>query len=117
MENIRQSCIFQMNPENIFIYWNYMIAFSDTCADLNNPLFNQECADGVMNALGIEKNLVEICMKKLISAPGKIEEDYKLIQEKKIFRIPEITMNGIKYRVKLIIVNLYFYLLLGNLAF
>ena len=38
-------------------------------------------------------------MKKLISSPGKIEEEYKLIKEKKIFRVPEITMNGIKYRV------------------
>ena len=58
-----------------------MIAFSDTCADLNNPLFDHECAEGVMSALGIDKNSVEGCMKKLISAPGKIEEDYKLIKE------------------------------------
>jgi hypothetical protein len=84
---------------NIKIYWNYMIAFSDTCADLNNPLFDHECAEGVMDALAIEKKLIEECMKKLIALPGKIEEDYKLIKEKKIFKIPEITMNGIKYRV------------------
>jgi len=90
--------------ETIKIYWNYMIAFSDTCADLNNPLFDRECAEGVMSALGIDKNDIEKCMKKLIAAPGKIEEDYKLIKEKKIFKIPEITMNGIKYRVSIIFI-------------
>ena len=99
MENIRQSCIYQMDTKNIDVYWNYMIAFSDTCADLNNPLFDHECAEGVMDSMGIDKSSVELCMKKLIASPGKIEEDYKLIKEKKIFKIPEITMNGIKYRV------------------
>ena len=99
MENIRQSCIYQMDTKDIDIYWNYMITFSDTCADLNNPLFDHECAEGVMSVLGIDKNSIEECMKKLIESPGKIEDDYKLIKEKKIFKIPEITMNGIKYRV------------------
>lgn len=99
MENIRQSCIYQLNADNIETYWDYMIAFSDTCADLNNPLFDHECSIGVMKALGIDESLVEKCMKNLIAAPGKIEDDYKLIKEKKIFKTPEITMNGIKYRV------------------
>lgn len=99
MENIRQSCIYKLNEQNIETYWDYMIAFSDTCADLNNPLFDHECSEGVMSALGLDKNSIEKCMKNLISAPGKIEDDYKLIMQKKIFKVPEITMNGIKYRV------------------
>jgi hypothetical protein len=93
--------------DSIRIYWNYMIAFSDTCADLNNPLFDHGCSEGVMNALGIDKTTIDECMKKLVALPGKIEEDYKLIKEKKIFKIPEITMNGIKYRViNIILLNL-----------
>jgi len=99
MENIRQSCIYELNKEDIDPYWDYMITFSDTCADLNNPLFHQKCAKDVMVALGIDEKNVNECMEKLIKNNGKIEEDSKLYKDKMVYKVPEIIINGIKYKV------------------
>ena len=101
MENIRQSCIYQLNTKDLDPYWEYMITFSDTCADLNNPLFDESCSKNVMSALGIDQPIVNECMEKLIKSQGKIEEDTKLYKDKKVYKIPEILLNGIKYKVNI----------------
>jgi len=99
MENIRQSCIYELNTQDLDPYWNYMMAFSDTCVDLNNPLFDEKCAKNVMTALGIDDNKVTQCMEKLIKNTGKIEDDTKLFKDRKVYKLPEILLNGIKYKV------------------
>ena len=101
IENLRQSCIYKMNIIDLDVYWNYMITFSDTCADINNPLFDEKCAKNVMNVLGIDGDAVFECMKELVKSSGKVEDDYKLYKEKKIYKVPEILLNGIRYRVKI----------------
>ncbi len=103
MENIRQSCIYESNTQDLDPYWNYMIVFSDTCADLNNPLFDEKCSNNVMEATGIDKKKVKECMEKLIRTQGKIEDDTKIYNEKKVYKVPEIMLNGIKYKVLLYI--------------
>lgn len=108
MENIRQSCIYQLNTADLDPYWDYMMIFSDTCADINNPLFDEKCANNVMQALGIDKEKVKECMEKLIKNTGKIEDDYNLMNTKKVYKIPEILLNGIKYRVKIFFLIIIF---------
>lgn len=100
MENIRQSCIYLLNNYNLDVYWNYMIVFSDTCADINNPLFDAKCSENVMSVLYIDNEKVKECMNNLIQNPGKIEDDYNLTKQKRVYKIPEILLNGIKYKVK-----------------
>jgi len=99
MENIRQSCIYNLNTQDLDPYWKYMMTFSDTCADINNPLFDEKCSKNVMAATGIDENKVKECMEKLIKNQGKIEDDTKVFREKKVYKVPEILLNGIKYKV------------------
>ena len=71
MENIRQSCIFKLNTKDPSIYWNYMIQFSDTCADLNNPIFTEECSKNIIKYEGLDNAAIEECMKKEIEGKSK----------------------------------------------
>lgn len=100
MENIRQSCIYKtFKTDNMDIYWNYMINFSDTCADINNPLFTEECAIDMMKFTGISVETINKCMKDSIeSLSGPIESDYNVFHSKKVLKIPELMFNGIKYK-------------------
>ena len=100
MENIRQSCIYNIfKTENLDTYWSYMMNFSDTCADSNNPLFTEECAVDMMKYTGIEISRVNLCMEDAIkSISGPIENDYSAFTSKKVHKLPEIMLNGVKYR-------------------
>ncbi len=81
------------------LYWNYMINFSDTCADPNNPLFTEECANDMMKYTGISVDTINKCMKDAISTlSGIIEDDYNAFHAKKVLKIPELMFNGIKYK-------------------
>lgn len=98
MENVRQSCIYLVLPLND--YWEYMIQFSELCADINNPSFNQNCAENAMKAAYIDskKEKIENCMKDLIQQKSKVEDDYNLFNKKKVYKVPELMINGVKYR-------------------
>jgi hypothetical protein len=79
MENLRQSCIYkiyyhkqctddQQCQNNIMTFWDYMSKFSETCADINNPVFTEKCANLVMESLYISKTETENCMSELINS-------------------------------------------------
>jgi hypothetical protein len=69
LENLRQSCIFStFRNENMDLYWNYLINFSETCVDLNNILFTEECANDVMKYTGIDKTVINRCMEDAIKS-------------------------------------------------
>lgn len=63
LENIRQSCIYLTTLADTDIYWKYMMTFSDTCADINNLLFNEDCSTEVMRSVGIKVENLEKCMQ------------------------------------------------------
>jgi hypothetical protein len=100
MENIRQSCIYNtFKNDDMDLYWNYMINFSDTCVDPNNPLFTEECATNMMQYTGISLETINQCMKQAVnSLTGPIESDYDAFHAKKVIKIPEVMFNGIKYK-------------------
>jgi hypothetical protein len=72
LENIRQSCIYSTNTKDIKPYWDYMENFSETCADLNNPMFTEECANGIIDYLRLDKETINKCIKR------EIESNYHL---------------------------------------
>ena len=96
LENLRQSCIHEIF--HISLFWEYMVNFSDKCADYDNPKFNEECSNEIIKNLNLDLSEINACMKDLIDGDNKIEEDYNQYNKKKIFSIPELTINGIKYK-------------------
>ncbi len=96
IENLRQSCIY--SQYNIDIYWNYMIYFNNNCLKIGNIDFNEECSIRSLSKNNIDKKKIDLCMNNLISIESKVEEDYKLYEKMKIYKYPEITLNGIKYK-------------------
>ena len=96
LENLRQSCIYE--TLGLDIYWKYIIAFSKKCANIDKPNFNGKCANEILTAFKINIEGIKFCMETLIKSNGKVEEDYDNYNRKRIFAIPELTINGIKYK-------------------
>jgi len=96
IENIRQGCVFSLfGTDN---YWNYMIEFASKCADVNQPDFHTNCSETILQNLNLNDSQVAQCIKDSIDKPGKIEEDYKNFNDKRIYNVPELLINGVKYR-------------------
>lgn len=104
LENLRQKCIY----ENTLLdtYWNYMIAFSDTCAEVSNPNFTKDCSLGVMSKVEpkIDSTVIDKCMNetkeslKKSDGYNKIEDDINAFSLYKVYRYPQIEVNGKKYK-------------------
>ena len=96
IENLRQSCIYE--TYGLDLYWLYMMNFSPICGNLNSPNFGEKCSTQLIKDLGINSDSITECMENLIKNYGKVEEDYDNFNKKKIYTIPELTLNGIKYK-------------------
>jgi hypothetical protein len=96
MENLRQSCIYE--TFGLDSYWNYMVKFSEKCADIEKLNFNEECAKNVIKSLKFNEEELENCLKNLVEGEGKIEDDFEQFKKKKIFSVPEIIINGMRYK-------------------
>ena len=99
MENLRQSCI-NINYGTDF-YWKYMIEFGNKCANIEKPIFNEECMLMSLYNIGFDKkNYINIknCMQDLIDFNSKVDEDYQLYNYRKVYEYPLITLNGIQFK-------------------
>ena len=99
LENLRQSCIF-INY-GIDVYWKYMIEFGNKCANIEKPIFNEECSLITLYTIGFTQNnytKIKNCMQDLIDYNSKVDEDYQLYNYRKIYEYPLITLNGIKFK-------------------
>lgn len=96
LENLRQSCVFR--EYTLDVYWNYMMNFAELCADEMNPSFNRECSENTLSYLKINKTVINTCMQRLIDEDSKVEDDYALYDKKKVYRNPELMLNGVKYK-------------------
>ena len=83
MENLRQSCIYE--TFGLDSYWNYMVKFSEKCADIEKLNFNEECAKNVIKSLKFNEEELENCLKNLVEGEGKIEDDFEQFKKKKNF--------------------------------
>lgn len=80
-----------------------MIEFSDMCADMVYPLFNAKCAENAMDLANVNKDKVEDCMKEIIEKQNgtAVTSDITKFHKSHVYRVPQILLNGVKYRVKL----------------
>ena len=96
IENIRQGCVHSLYGTDK--YWKYMILFANQCANVNKPDFHSNCSETIIKVLYLNETQVSNCIKDSIDKPGKIEEDYKNFNDKRIYNVPELLINGVKYR-------------------
>ena len=96
LENIRQSCIY--NEFGIDKYWNYMIFFNQNCLKIGNINFSEECSSKIILKNNLNLKKINSCMNNLIKIESKIDEDYRLYDNMKIYKYPQITLNGVKYK-------------------
>ena len=99
MENLRQSCIFINH--GVDFYWKYMIEFGDKCANIEKPIFNEECSLMALYTVGLKNNeysKIKTCMQDLIDYNSKVDDDYQLYNYRKIYEYPLLTLNGIKFK-------------------
>ena len=99
MENLRQSCIYIKYGTDFF--WKYMIEFGNKCANIDKPIFNEECSLMSLYSVGFEKknyDNIKSCMQDLIDLNSKVDEDYELYNYRKVYEYPLITLNGIKFK-------------------
>lgn len=98
LENIRQSCIFSLFE--LTDYWNYMELFGELCGDPKNPTFTPECSRNVLRSVSLQDQEEDInkCMTYMVQNKSKIEDDYNLYNKQKIYRVPELVINNVKYK-------------------
>jgi hypothetical protein len=78
-----------------------MIEFGNKCANIEKPIFNEECSLIALYIVGLDtKNYTNIknCMQDLIDFNSKVDEDYDLYNYRKVYEYPLITLNGIKFK-------------------
>ena len=99
IENLRQSCIYIKYGTEF--YWKYMIEFGNKCANIEKPIFNEECALMSLYTIGLDSknySTIKNCMQDLIDFNSKVDEDYQLYNYRKVYEYPLITLNGIKFK-------------------
>lgn len=106
LENLRQKCIFKNHK--LTDYWQYMMSFSEKCANLDRPNFTSDCSSSIISTLSLKSNEIEKCIiesSKTVNNKDIIENennliisDYDSYREYKVSRIPTIEINGIKYK-------------------
>lgn len=107
LENIRQKCIYK--TFGIDVYWEYMKTFASICADLEIPLFNSKCSNSVLEKVGYSSEKIDECMSKNLEAIGNqnwmpgdnnslIKSDYLEFESTRVYRVPTIELNNIKYK-------------------
>ena len=74
--------------------------FGKLCANQMSPEFSKECSSIALSKVTdkYEDLAYTECIIDMIGEHSKIEEDYKKFEKKKIFRVPTLLINGIKYR-------------------
>jgi hypothetical protein len=105
LENLRQKCIYyhsKTDSDNLLNdkYWEYMVDFAKTCADIKDPTFNSNCAYGVMNSLQLNVTDIETCMSNAIKHPINhllFKED-KAFLSYSVFKVPTLIVNGVTYK-------------------
>ncbi|MCQ2818880.1 MAG: hypothetical protein MJ252_16565 [archaeon] len=98
-ENLRQACIYKIY--GIDTYWEYMVVFFELCLNSDKgPSFNEECSKLAFNAVAGRNDEIglQFCLKEMITERSKVEEDYNLFNRKKIFRVPTLLVNGVRYK-------------------
>lgn len=113
LENLRQKCIYYLNRPTVTkpndTYFKYIIAFANTCANIQDPMFNTKCSNTVMENLNIEKSEVENCMSNAINHSNNhlLDLEDKNYLSYSVFKVPTIIINGVTYKGNLLAQNVF----------
>nr|GMD05160.1 vacuolar-sorting receptor 3-like [Ipomoea batatas] len=108
IENLRQLCVFKVAKESKkpWIWWDYVTDFQIRCP-MKEKKYNKECADGVINSLGLDLKKIENCM-----GDPNADADNSILKEEQDAQIgkgsrgdvtilPTLVVNNRQYRGKL----------------
>ncbi|KAL4581120.1 hypothetical protein LXL04_017329 [Taraxacum kok-saghyz] len=108
IENLRQLCVFKVVNETKkpWVWWDYVTDFQIRCP-MKEKKYNKDCADGVINSLGLDLRKIEKCM-----GDPNADSDNVLLKEEQDAQIgkgsrgdvtilPTLVVNNRQYRGKL----------------
>ncbi|KAI3497385.1 hypothetical protein L1887_39955 [Cichorium endivia] len=108
IENLRQLCVFKVANETKkpWVWWDYVTDFQIRCP-MKEKKYNKDCADGVINSLGLDLKKIEKCM-----GDPNADSDNILLKEEQDAQIgkgsrgdvtilPTLVVNNRQYRGKL----------------
>jgi hypothetical protein len=103
MESLREKCIYEMTRQtdkpNYNKWFKYMQEFISSCAmDVS-----QKCSEKVMEAVGIKKKMVNVCVDHVLKNKGQknadiLIKDRNTMLELGVVTQPAITINNQTYR-------------------
>ncbi|CAL0300377.1 unnamed protein product [Lupinus luteus] len=108
VENLRQLCVFKVANETKkpWVWWDYVTDFQIRCP-MKEKKYNKECADAVINSLGLDLKKIERCM----GDPNADSENLVLKEEQDaqigkgsrgdVTILPTLVVNNRQYRGKL----------------
>ncbi|XP_019426567.1 PREDICTED: vacuolar-sorting receptor 1-like isoform X2 [Lupinus angustifolius] len=108
IENLRQLCVFKVANETKkpWVWWDYVTDFQIRCP-MKEKKYNKECADSVINSLGLDLKKIERCMgDPNADSENPILKDEQDAQVGKGSRgdvtiLPTLVINNRQYRGKL----------------
>ena len=107
-ENIRQRCIYEIIGDlddewDDHMWWNYVYYMSLSCVNPRSDV-EDECADKIMDVIGIKKEKVNKCIDESFGEPGDwnsynnmLARDREQINDLGIKMNPTITINSHPY--------------------
>ncbi|KAK4437983.1 Vacuolar-sorting receptor 3 [Sesamum alatum] len=108
LENLRQLCVFRVANETKkpWIWWDYVTDFQIRCP-MKEKKYNKECAEQVINSLGLDLKKIEKCM-----GDPEADSDNPVLKEEQDAQIgkgsrgdvtilPTLVVNNRQYRGKL----------------
>ncbi|CAL9120359.1 unnamed protein product [Musa acuminata var. zebrina] len=108
IENLRQLCVFRVANESKrpWVWWDYVTDFHIRCP-MNEKKYNKDCADTVMESLGLDIKKVEQCMGDPNADSDnpllKMEQDAQVGTGSRgdVTILPTLIVNNRQYRGKL----------------
>ncbi|KAL0365303.1 UNVERIFIED_CONTAM: Vacuolar-sorting receptor 3 [Sesamum angustifolium] len=108
LENLRQLCVFRVANETKkpWVWWDYVTDFQIRCP-MKKKKYNKECAEQVINSLGLDLKKIEKCM-----GDPEADSDNPVLKEEQDAQIgkgsrgdvtilPTLVVNNRQYRGKL----------------
>ncbi|GAB2292127.1 Vacuolar-sorting receptor 3 [Dionaea muscipula] len=108
LENLRQLCVFRVANESKkpWIWWDYVTDFQIRCP-MKEKKYNKECADSVIQSLGLDNKKIEKCMgdpeADAENPVLKEEQDAQIGKGSRgdVTILPTLVVNSHQYRGKL----------------
>jgi len=78
-EDLRQKCVYNLGSKanKKLLFFTYMVKFYDICIISTPARFNQECANSVLESLGLDTKAIQSCIEDSFSGLVILIADYQ----------------------------------------